>query len=279
MSSDKIDSRPKAVLKSPASGCICIQSTAEYGAKRVRYVSIASTVSLSASLIFVEAVVLTIIHILKPPTPTYLLAGQPGSDLSLIFINVTPTPPPILPPLVPEDISEGGSEGGSAFDASGASEALPMELRELYGQAEVVVGLSRNRLVCYPHPFSLELLASIVLPCFLLTMTTFYAFKIRKTPSGFNEARAIGFVNYANCVLSLLTPVLLYILNRTPSEMLPLCILLLFSATSELIGLLFPKLYVVLIHPEKNNKFKVMNKTRMGSSPSQLGSFPVATLM
>ena len=105
-------------------------------------------------------------------------------------------------------------------------------------------------------------MAGLIYPFFLILIATFYAFKTRKSPYGFNETRYIFF---ASTVTSIhwLAYVPLY-LASTDVEIKP--IILSFSLTIsgmvQLGCMLFPKLYTVLFKPEKNTKTGVMNPHR-----------------
>ena len=62
----------------------------------------------------------------------------------------------------------------------------------------------------YPHPLSavltcrvstFSLMMSLVYNMFLILMCTLYAFKTRKIPENFNEAKYIGFTMYSTCIV------------------------------------------------------------------------------
>ena len=105
-------------------------------------------------------------------------------------------------------------------------------------------------------------MAGLIYPFFLILIATFYAFKTRKSPYGFNETRYIFFASTVSCI-HWLAYVPLY-LASTDAEIRP--IILSFSLTIsgmvQLGCMLFPKLYTVLFKPEKNTKVGVMNPHR-----------------
>lgn len=70
-----------------------------------------------------------------------------------------------------------------------------------------------------------------------------YAFKTRKCPEGFNEARHITFTNYTTCVVWLAFLPLYVILGNstTPWRSITLCLLLSVSGTVQLFCLFVPK--------------------------------------
>ncbi|XP_071960230.1 metabotropic glutamate receptor 2-like [Antedon mediterranea] len=100
------------------------------------------------------------------------------------------------------------------------------------------------------------LLASNCYGFLLIVCCTVYAFKTRKIPENFNEAKFIAFAMYASCILWIAfipiyigTSVIDY---QIQDVMMSLAVML--SATS-LLGCLFgPKVYIVLLQPEKNTR-------------------------
>ncbi|XP_076223959.1 metabotropic glutamate receptor-like [Nomia melanderi] len=104
---------------------------------------------------------------------------------------------------------------------------------------------------------------------FLLTMaSTFYAVKTRKCPEGFNETRRIGFANYATIVLWLaFVPLYLASVNNVV-RVITLALSLSLNGLVQLLCLFLPKVYVVLIKPEKNTRELVMSRPQGSSNPT-----------
>ena len=79
-----------------------------------------------------------------------------------------------------------------------------------------------------------------------------YAFKTRKIPENFNEAKYIGFTMYSTCIIWLaFIPIFVVTRNDFEVQMSSLCMCVILSATVTLCCLFMPKMYIVLMHPEK----------------------------
>ena len=85
----------------------------------------------------------------------------------------------------------------------------------------------------------------------LIILCTVYAFRTRKTPLNFNEAKFIGFCMYTTCVIWIsFLPV--YYGVGGGYEALALSISSVLSATTIMLFIFIPKVYIVLFKPEKN---------------------------
>ncbi|XP_076239392.1 metabotropic glutamate receptor 4 [Calliopsis andreniformis] len=94
---------------------------------------------------------------------------------------------------------------------------------------------------------------------FLLTVaSTFYAIKTRKCPEGFNETRHIAFANYATIILWLAFVPLYLASSSNAVRVITLALSLSLNGFVQLLCLFLPKVYVVLIKPEKNTRELVM---------------------
>ncbi|XP_076662884.1 metabotropic glutamate receptor 6 isoform X2 [Andrena cerasifolii] len=94
---------------------------------------------------------------------------------------------------------------------------------------------------------------------FLLTVaSTFYAVKTRKCPEGFNETRRIAFSNYATMILWLAFVPLYLASTSNAVRVITLALSLTMNGFVQLLCLFLPKVYVVLIKPEKNTRELVM---------------------
>lgn len=85
----------------------------------------------------------------------------------------------------------------------------------------------------------------------LVLLCTFYAFRTRKTPLNFNEAKFIGFCMYTSCVIWIASlPV--YFGVGGGLQVIALAFSSVISATTILLFIFLPKVYIVLFKPEKN---------------------------
>ncbi|KAK8768022.1 hypothetical protein V5799_005198 [Amblyomma americanum] len=109
--------------------------------------------------------------------------------------------------------------------------------------AHVYPNRARNVLVCQGSDRPAYLLG-LVYPSLLIGICTVYAFKTRKCPEGFNEARHLAFANYTTCVIWLaFLP--LFLLSGSPTiRTLALSFLLSLSGAVQTACLFAPKVYV-----------------------------------
>ena len=88
--------------------------------------------------------------------------------------------------------------------------------------------------------------------------STFYAVKTRKCPVGFNETRCIAFANYATIVLWLAFVPLYLASTSNVVRVITLALSLSLNGLVQLLCLFLPKVYLVLVKPEKNTRKLVM---------------------
>ncbi|XP_024940332.1 metabotropic glutamate receptor 7 isoform X2 [Cephus cinctus] len=115
-------------------------------------------------------------------------------------------------------------------------------------------------LTCRVSTFSLMM--SLVYNMILILMCTLYAFKTRKIPENFNEAKYIGFTMYSTCIVWLaFVPIYFgtnndYKVRRSAFpekiQIASMCMCINISATVALGCLFTPKVYLVLFQPYKN---------------------------
>ncbi|KAF8365679.1 mgl-2 [Pristionchus pacificus] len=84
---------------------------------------------------------------------------------------------------------------------------------------------------------------------FLISLCTLYAVKTRNLPENFNEAKFIGFTMY--CTLVVWCAFIVIHLG-TLYKALTMSFSFSLSASIALVLLFFPKLYIIIVHPEKN---------------------------
>ncbi|XP_043493655.1 metabotropic glutamate receptor 6-like isoform X1 [Polistes fuscatus] len=106
-------------------------------------------------------------------------------------------------------------------------------------------------LTCRVSTFSLMM--SLVYNMFLILMCTLYAFKTRKIPENFNEAKYIGFTMYSTCIVWLaFVPIYFGSKNDYKVQIASMCMCINISASVALGCLFTPKVYLVLFQPYKN---------------------------
>uniref|UniRef100_A0AAV2M446 Metabotropic glutamate receptor 2 n=1 Tax=Knipowitschia caucasica TaxID=637954 RepID=A0AAV2M446_KNICA len=121
-----------------------------------------------------------------------------------------------------------------------------------------------------------SMLISLTYNCILIILCTFYAFKTRKCPENFNEAKFIGFTMYTTCIIWLAFQPIFYVTaSDYRVQTTTMCISVSLSG-SVVLGCLFaPKVHIILFQPQKNvctlrtptTRFSVT--TGQGSSLSQ----------
>ena len=115
-------------------------------------------------------------------------------------------------------------------------------------------------------------LIALIYPFVILVFCTYYAFKTRKTPDGFNETKLIGFTCYTTCVIWLAFITLYLSTTDTFLRTATICLSVSLNASVALSCLFLPKVYVCILKPEKNTREAIM--TRTGSVISDSSNFP-----
>ncbi|XP_070557629.1 metabotropic glutamate receptor 3-like [Ptychodera flava] len=97
------------------------------------------------------------------------------------------------------------------------------------------------------------LIISLVYNMFLIILCTVYAFKTRKIPENFNEAKFIGFTMYTTCIVWLsFVPIYFGTGGDFRIQTTTLSIAVSLSASVALGCLFVPKVYIIVFQPEKN---------------------------
>ncbi|XP_037071086.1 metabotropic glutamate receptor 2-like [Pollicipes pollicipes] len=99
---------------------------------------------------------------------------------------------------------------------------------------------------------SLSQVVSLSYNMVLIVLCTWYAFKTRKIPENFNEAKYIGFTMYSTCIVWLAFVPIYVTTHEYKVQLASLCICVNISATVTLLCLFMPKLYIVVFQPYKN---------------------------
>ncbi|XP_023290502.1 metabotropic glutamate receptor 7 [Orussus abietinus] len=125
-------------------------------------------------------------------------------------------------------------------------------------------------LTCRVSTFSLMM--SLVYNMILILMCTLYAFKTRKIPENFNEAKYIGFTMYSTCIVWLaFVPIYFGTNNDYKIQIASMCMCINISATVALGCLFTPKVYLVLFQPYKNVRPGHPNKCRQSRCGNRPG--------
>lgn len=109
--------------------------------------------------------------------------------------------------------------------------------------------LDSVKLICNTTTYGIA--APLGFDFFLIIMCTIYAVKTRNVPENFNEAKFIGFTMYTTLVIWI---AFIPIYFGSQVKVLTMCLSISFSAIVALILLFFPKCYIMIFKPEKNNR-------------------------
>nr|CAD7433136.1 unnamed protein product [Timema monikensis] len=115
-----------------------------------------------------------------------------------------------------------------------------------------------NHLVCSSH-IDASYMIAFGYPIFLIVVCTVYAVLTRKIPEAFNESKHIGFTMYTTCVIWLaFVPLYFGTGNHVPLRITSMSVTISMSASVTLTCLFSPKLYIILVHPERNVRQSMM---------------------
>lgn len=102
-------------------------------------------------------------------------------------------------------------------------------------------------------------------------MCTVYAVLTRNIPEAFNESKFIGFTMYTTCIIWLAFVPIYFTSsqsNHIALNITTLSVSISLSATVTLLCLFSPKLYIILLHPEKNVRQSMMPQHKYSKSVS-----------
>ena len=109
-----------------------------------------------------------------------------------------------------------------------------------------------NLLVCKAS-INASYMVGFAYPILLIIVCTVYAVLTRKIPEAFNESKYIGFTMYTTCVIWLaFVPIYFSTANHVALRITTMCISISLSATIAMACLFTPKLYIILLRPERN---------------------------
>lgn len=97
-----------------------------------------------------------------------------------------------------------------------------------------------------------DLMVAMFYNMLLIFLCTWYAFKTRKTPANFNEARYIGFATYTTCVIWLTFLPVQFGVKDKDYKTITLSVNITLNATTLLLCVFAPKIYIVIFRPTRN---------------------------
>jgi 7 transmembrane sweet-taste receptor of 3 GCPR len=105
----------------------------------------------------------------------------------------------------------------------------------------------RTLIICKESSFTI--LAPLAFIFILITLCVFFAIKTRNIPENFNETKFVGFAIYTTCIIWLAFFPIYY---GSELQIITKCLCISSSSIVTLIFMFFPKIYIILLHPEKN---------------------------
>ncbi|XP_065332711.1 metabotropic glutamate receptor 2 isoform X4 [Cloeon dipterum] len=115
-----------------------------------------------------------------------------------------------------------------------------------------------NLLVC-SSSVNASYMISFSYPIVLIVICTLYAVLTRKIPEAFNESKYIGFTMYTTCVIWLaFVPIYFSTANNIAIRITSMSVTISMSATVTVACLFTPKLYIILVRPERNVRQSMM---------------------
>uniref|UniRef100_T1IGY4 G-protein coupled receptors family 3 profile domain-containing protein n=1 Tax=Strigamia maritima TaxID=126957 RepID=T1IGY4_STRMM len=117
-----------------------------------------------------------------------------------------------------------------------------------------------NQLVC-ATAVNASYMIAFTYPIILIIVCTVYAVLTRKIPEAFNESKHIGFTMYTTCIIWLaFVPIYFSTAHNVPLRIITLSVSISLSATVSLACLFTPKLYIIILHPERNVRQPMMQQ-------------------
>ncbi|XP_038210035.1 metabotropic glutamate receptor 2-like [Zerene cesonia] len=123
-----------------------------------------------------------------------------------------------------------------------------------------------NMLVCDSYVDASYTIAFFY-PVVLIVVCTVYAVLTRKIPEAFNESKHIGFTMYTTCVIWLaFVPLYFGTASHVPLRVTSMAVTISLSASVTLACLFAPKMYIILIRPERNVRANMMTSKWRGGN-------------
>ncbi|KAM7003047.1 LOW QUALITY PROTEIN: metabotropic glutamate receptor 3 [Tautogolabrus adspersus] len=132
-----------------------------------------------------------------------------------------------------------------------------------------------------------SMLLSLGYDVLLVILCTVYAFKTRKCPENFNEAKFIGFTMYTTCIIWLAFLPIFYVTSSDYRvQTTTMCISVSLSGFVVLGCMFAPKVHIIMFQPQKNvashrlnlNRFSVSGAATTYASHASVSAQPVPTV-
>ncbi|XP_051916201.1 metabotropic glutamate receptor 3 [Hippocampus zosterae] len=119
-----------------------------------------------------------------------------------------------------------------------------------------------------------SMLLSLSYDVLLVILCTVYAFKTRKCPENFNEAKFIGFTMYTTCIIWLAFLPIFYVTSSDYRvQTTTMCISVSLSGFVVLGCMFAPKVHIIMFQPQKNVTSHRLNLNRFSVSGAAVASY------
>ncbi|XP_058794617.1 metabotropic glutamate receptor 2 isoform X2 [Phymastichus coffea] len=136
-----------------------------------------------------------------------------------------------------------------------------------------------NLLVCNSY-IDASYMIAFSYPIILIIVCTVYAVLTRKIPEAFNESKHIGFTMYTTCVIWLaFVPLYFGTGNHVALRITSMSVTISLSASVTIACLFSPKLYIILIRPERNVRQSMMPNRHSTTKSSAVTGTNASSMM
>lgn len=133
-----------------------------------------------------------------------------------------------------------------------------------------------NQLVCHGSR-QFGYFVSLIYPIALIIVCTWYAVRTRKIPEAFNESKHIGFTMYSTCIIWLaFVPIYFITSQDVVLNLTTMAFAISLSATVTLLCFFTPKVYIVLLQPEKNVRQSMNPQLKSGQIKTSATAMPAS---
>ena len=106
-----------------------------------------------------------------------------------------------------------------------------------------------------------DLVVALSYNILIIALCTIYAFRTRKMPANFNEAKYIGFAMYTTCIIWVAFLPVQFGVNRDYTT-ITLSVNTTLNATTLLLCIFGPKVYILILRPTRNIRSRSLNGSR-----------------